>query len=192
MDVYKIAVKIFARVGQVSGDPYIPIFQRWIRDQSIPGHRLIDVADYAHVVAGPGTVLVALESNFHIDHGENRLGMLYFRKLPMEGTFADRLKRCVREALLAANKLQSEPEVEGKLVFGGEEILIRLNDRLLAPANDETLAAVRPDVESLGTKLYGAAKFSVTPVLAPLAPPEIILKSTNPISVTSVLERVEK
>jgi len=54
MDVYKIAVKVFARGGEIPSDQVIALFQRWIRDQSVPGHRLIDVADYAHVVAGPG------------------------------------------------------------------------------------------------------------------------------------------
>ena len=37
------------------------------RTHAVPDHLLIDVADYAHVPNGPGTVLVAHEANIHID-----------------------------------------------------------------------------------------------------------------------------
>jgi hypothetical protein len=192
MDVYKIAVKVFARGGEIPSDQVIALFQRWIRDQSVPGHRLIDVADYAHVVAGPGTVLVASEANFHIDHGQGRLGILYFRKSPIEGSFRDRLHYCVGEALKAAAKFQGEAEIKGKIEFEGGEILIRLNDRLLAPVNEGTVGKVKGDLEALGAKLYGAGKFGITPKIGADAPVEFNVKASQATAVETALKKLHE
>ncbi|MGD0387612.1 MAG: hypothetical protein ABSC42_01545 [Tepidisphaeraceae bacterium] len=155
MDVYKIAVKIFASAESLTPDTFVPIFHHWIQNQSVQGHRLIDVADYGHVAAGPGTVLVSSEANFYMDHGANRLGLLYSRKLPLAGAFQDRLRAAIGEAVKAAAKLEQEPEVAGKLKFKTDEILIRLNDRLLAPPNDQTVAVAKGDVQAMARRLYG-------------------------------------
>ena len=82
MDVFKIAVKIFAQSDSFAPSQFVPIFQHWIQNQSVEGHRLIDVADYGHVVGGPGTVLISSEANFYTDRGENKFGLLYSRKRP--------------------------------------------------------------------------------------------------------------
>jgi hypothetical protein len=155
MDVYKIAVKVFASEPDGVGLDFVPIFQRWIQNQSVQGHRLIDVADYGHVAAGPGTVLVSSEANFHMDRGQDRLGLMYSRKLPLEGTFTDRLLAAISQALQAAARLEREPEVAGKLKFKTDEILLRLNDRLRAPPNDQTVAEARGDVQAVAKRLYG-------------------------------------
>jgi hypothetical protein len=155
MDVFKIAVKIFASADNFAPDQFVPIFHHWIQNQSVEGHRLIDVADYGHVVNGPGTVLVSSEANFYMDRAENRLGLLYARKLPIEGSFGDRLAAVVKAALKSAAHLETEPEVAGKLKFKTDELLIRLNDRLLAPANEKTVAAAKPGIEAFAKKLFG-------------------------------------
>jgi len=157
MDVYKIAVKIFASAPEGAGLDLVPIFHRWIQNQSVQGHRLIDVADYSHVAAGPGTVLVSSEANFYMDRGENRLGLLYSRKLPLEGTFQDRLRAVIGETIKAAARLEQEPEIAGKLKFNTDEILIRLNDRLRAPPNDQTVAAAKGDVQAVARRIFGDA-----------------------------------
>jgi hypothetical protein len=155
MDAYKIAVKIFAAGGRFAPDQFVPIFHGWVQGQSVEGHRLIDVADYSHVTAGPGTVLVSSEANFYMDRGENRLGFLYSRKLPLDGTFDQRLRAVVRETFKAAAKLEAEPRLDGKLKFRTDELLVRLNDRLLAPPSSATVAQAKPEIESLAKLLYG-------------------------------------
>src|SRR5579872_6398840 len=117
MDVFKIAVKVFASADDFAPDQFVPIFHHWIQNQSVEGHRLIDVADYGHVANGPGTVLVSSEANFYTDRAEQRLGLLYSRKLPLPGSFQERLRAAVREALKAAAKLETEPLLVGKLKF---------------------------------------------------------------------------
>ena len=65
----------------------IPVFHRWIREQAMP-ELLIDVADYSHVPAGPGVMVIGHEANYSVDNRENRLGLLYNRRAALEGHIA--------------------------------------------------------------------------------------------------------
>jgi hypothetical protein len=188
MDVFKIAVKIFASEGNFPADQFVPIFHRWIQSQSVEGHRLIDVADYGHVANGPGTVLVSSEANFYMDRAENRLGLLYSRKLPMAGSFRDRLCGAVREAIKAAAKLEAEPLVKGKLRFKTDEILIRLNDRLLAPPNEQTVAAARDDVKAVGEMFLGKSA-QIESKCTPLTLVEFRIRSNENLLMATLLGR---
>jgi len=192
MDVFKIAVKIFASTNDPGGgfppDQFVPIFHHWIQNQSVEGHRLIDVADYGHVANGPGTVLVSSEANFYMDRAENRLGLLYSRKLPLAGSFRDRLSAAIRETLKAAGKLELEPLVQGKLKFKTDEILVRLNDRLLAPPNEQTIAAARDDVRAVADILFGAAA-RIEPRCTPLTLVEFRIRSKENLPLATLLAR---
>ncbi|MGD0140532.1 MAG: hypothetical protein ABSD28_16820 [Tepidisphaeraceae bacterium] len=189
MDVYKIAVKIFASAPQGVEFDFVPIFHHWIQKQSVQGHRLIDVADYGHVAAGPGTVLVSSEANFYMDRGENRLGLLYSRKLPLEGSFQDRLRAAIGEAVKAAATLEQEPEVAGKLKFNTDEIVIRLNDRLRAPPNDQTVAAAKGDVQAVANWLYGDSAV-VESHFTPLTAVEFRIRSKEKPALETLLKKV--
>jgi hypothetical protein len=188
MDVFKIAVKVFASSGEFPPDQFVPIFHRWIQGQSVEGHRLIDVADYGHVINGPGTVLVSSEANFYMDRAENRLGLLYSRKLAMPGDFRERLCGAVREAIKAAAKLEAEPLVKGKLKFKTDEILIRLNDRLLAPPNEQTVAAARDDVRGAAEIFWGKAA-QIESKFTPLTLVEFRVRSNENLSLATLLGR---
>jgi hypothetical protein len=188
MDVFKIAVKFFASAGNFPPDQFVPIFHHWIQGQSVEGHRLIDVADYGHVANGPGTVLVSSEANFYMDRAENRLGLLYSRKLPMAGSFRDRLCGAVRESLKAAAKLEAEPLVKGKLKFKTDEILIRLNDRLLAPPNEQTVAAARDDVRAAAEIFLGKG-VQIESKCTPLMLVEFRIRSTENQPLATLLAR---
>ncbi len=122
------------------------VFHRWIRESACP-EMLIDVADYAHVPAGPGLLLIGHEANYSLDNRENRLGLLYNRKAPLDGTFRSRLQQARRAALDACDRLEREPEFGGKLKFNRDAMEVFVNDRLLAPNSDETWVALRPELE---------------------------------------------
>jgi len=191
MDVFKIAAKLFVIGDPLVHDQVIPIFHHWIQSQSVEGHLLIDVADYAHVVAGPGTVLISSQANFHVDRGENRLGLSYWRKLPLPGTFLERVWAVLAELFKAADKLQAEPELQGRLSFATNELLIRLNDRLLAPNNMQTMAAVRPAVEALMRQIYGGSSVTVESKPQPDALFELRIKSSQSPPLTAMLDRLD-
>ena len=146
-DVQHINLKIFiAEPEAFELADAIPVFHQWIRDSVCP-EMLIDVADYRHVSAGPGILLIGHEANYSFDNRENRLGLLYNRKASLDGTFQSRLAQAHRAALEACARLEQEAVFRGKLRFDRSAIEVFVNDRLLAPNNDETWQALRPELE---------------------------------------------
>lgn len=145
--VEHINVKIFVADGaEVDLDAAIPVFHRWIKDNVLP-EMMIDVADYQHVPAGPGVMLIGHEANYSLDNRENRLGLLYNRKGALDGTFQSRLDQAHKAALAACDKLEAEEVFGGKLKFNRNALELAVNDRLLAPNSDETWEVLRPGVE---------------------------------------------
>lgn len=148
-ELQKFGIKVFAKGGaSVELDAFIPVFHRWIREHRVPG-TLVDVADYGHLPKGPGVVLVGHEADFYIDSMEGPLGLLYSRKLPQPGTFAERLRASLQVAREACAALEAEPELEGRLAFDPADLLFLSNDRLAAPNTEEAFAALRPDLEAV-------------------------------------------
>lgn len=163
MDLDKINVKFFLADPEgvapgVSLDAFIGVFNAWI--QASDGE-YYDLADYGHVPAGPGIVLVADEANVSIDNGGNRPGLLYNRKRPLAGSNAEKLKTAVSAALGYCRKLEDEPALGGRLRFRGDEAVVIVNDRLAAPNTEETFSALKPEVEALARTLFGGAQFSL-------------------------------
>src|SRR6266852_727852 len=130
--------------GAVDREPLIPVFHAWIQEQS-PGELLLDVADYRHVPAGPGVVLIGYEGDYSVDNTGNRLGVRYNRKAALDGSNEDRLKQAARAALTACKRLEEDARLGGTLRFGGREIEIFINDRLLAPNSDDTRETADPE-----------------------------------------------
>jgi hypothetical protein len=156
MDSSKLSVKFFAKDGSaVAEGAFVPVFHGWIQRQALPEHLLIDVADYKHVPTGPGTVLVSHEANLSMDTTGHRLGLMYFRKTPIEGDLRERLRRVFRSALTACQLLEQDPALAGKLSFRTDEALFRIHDRLMAPNTEHSFAAVRPALDGLLTNLHG-------------------------------------
>jgi hypothetical protein len=125
------------------------VFHRWIQDSVCP-EMLIDVADYGHVWGGPGVLLIGHEANYSFDNRENRLGLLYNRKAALDGTcdtFQARLEQAYRAALDACDRLEQETPFRGRLKFDRNALEVFVNDRLLAPNNDETWQRLRPELE---------------------------------------------
>ena len=158
MDSSKLSIKLFAREGQdpsaFAADVIVPVFHSWIQSHALPGHLLIDVADYAHVPDGPGTVLVSHEANLFTDRADGRPGLLYVRKQPLPGTFGQRLRTVIGTTLAAAAKLEEHPSLVGKLKFRTDGFLFRVHDRLLAPNTPETFEQVKPELEAVAAELY--------------------------------------
>jgi hypothetical protein len=191
MDSHKIAIKLFVGTDTFAPAEFIPIFHRWIQTQALEGHLLIDVADYAHVPAGPGSLLVSSQANIHMDRGENRLGLVYVRKLPIDGatTFRDRLHGVLIETLKAAIKLEQEPDLAGRLKFRTDEIAIRIHDRLLAPNTTEMFDEIKPDIESVVGQFVGPKMTIEHHEASPLSLLEARVKTQETADVGTLLER---
>ena len=157
MEAHKLQLKIYltpesARALDV--EALVPVFHRWIKQRLLP-ELTIDVANYLHVPQGPGVVLIGHGSDYFLDEGEGRPGLLHNRKragLPP----GERLADLARRTLNAAALLEKDLALTGKIKFATDELLFRVNDRLAAPNNDATFAALKPELDALAQTIYGA------------------------------------
>jgi hypothetical protein len=130
----------------------VGVFHSWIKHTVCP-EMLIDVADYLHVPAGPGVLLIGHEANYSLDDRESRPGLLYNRKATLDGTFQSRLAQAHQSALAACDRLEKDPTFDGKLRFNRNALEVFVNDRLLAPNTDATWNAMQAE---LATAFPGA------------------------------------
>ena len=158
MNLQHIAVKLF--VNDASGfdmAALIPIFHGWIQRTALSDLMLFDVADYTHVHEGPGVMLICHEGHFAMDEGDGRLGLLYCNKRLAEGSVQERLRTALGRAFAAAKLLEDEPDLAGKFAFACDELLFRIDDRLVAPNTAETFDRLRPDLEQVLAEIYNGA-----------------------------------
>ena len=190
MDLQKINVKFFVTdSSRVSLAPFIGVFNSWI--QASEGE-YYDLADYGHVPAGPGVVLVADEANVSIDNTENRLGLLYNRKRPLQGSEVEKLAYAVAMALAYCRRIEEEPALDAKVRFRGNEALIVVNDRLTAPNTEETFSALRPAFEALGRRLFGTTKFSIEKETDARRRFGVRIRVNEPLTTETLLSNLQK
>src|ERR1700730_4852578 len=183
-------VKLLVRnPEEVDLEPLIPVFHGWIRDQVGEG-LLLDIADYRHVDAGPGVVLIGHEGNYSVDNTDNRLGVRYNRKAALDGSNQDRLKQAARAALTACQRLEAELRLGGKLRFNGQEIEIFINDRLLAPNCDATREAFDSEFKTFSEELFRGSKFSMSYGTEPRTLFTVSVKAAQPFTVAELLEKL--
>ncbi len=162
MDLQHVNVKLFVQNPEdVDLEPVIPIFHRWIQDQ-VCEELLLDVADYRHVDGGPGVILIGHQANYSVDNTDRRLGVRYNRKAALEGSNQDRLKQATRAALTAFQRLESEPGLNGKLRFNGQELDLSFNDRLLTPNHAATRKAVEPELQFFFGNLFSGSDYALS------------------------------
>jgi hypothetical protein len=160
MDLQKINVKFFFTESQpVPLTDFIDIFHSWIQGSDGVYH---DVADYSHMQAGPGIVLVADDANVSIDETGHRRGLLFSQKRKLPGSNLEKLSVTVRSALENCRRLEQEPALRGRLRFAGNQVEIVVNDRLIAPNSDEVFEAIRPEIDFLARRLYASANFTLS------------------------------
>jgi hypothetical protein len=183
MDVQQVNVKFFVENPEsVDLEPFLTIFNNWIQSHATE-ELLVDVADYRHVFAGPGVVLIGHEANYSLDNTGNRLGLLYNRKAEIPGTNHERLRQAVRATLLAAQQLEKEQNLK----FSGQEAQVIINDRLIAPNTQETFAELEPDLRVLFNQLYGQDNYEFERNSDPRERLTVNIRSSQPFDVQTLL-----
>jgi hypothetical protein len=158
----QISVKVFAAdAAAVDLSAFIPIFHRWIQESRMPEHMLIDVADYAHVVDGPGVVLIGHEAHIGIDAERGPLGLLYNRKRDQPGELEGKLSGALRWALTAARALEEDPAQP--IRFRGDRLRLGIMSRRFGRGDAATWAAARPAVETVAARLYPGVQVGYAP-----------------------------
>jgi hypothetical protein len=156
-----VNVKVFARSGgEIDPAWVVPVFHRWIQESACE-ELLVDVANYGHVPAGPGVVLVGHEANYSLDLSDNLPGLLYNRKAVLGGSAADNIAQALGAALDACARLEREPLEGGGLHFDAGRLEVSINDRLLAPNTEEAFLALRPALEEALARFYGSEPLEI-------------------------------
>ena len=156
MELQRINVKLFTDAGEkITLTPFLDIFARWREDAAHPS-RWIDLADYAHVVKGPGVMMIGKQGNLGLDLADPGPGILYANKQDLEGTTEDRLMETFRRCLSLTAALSSEPEYPKDLSPRPGFWELSFNDRLETPNTDETDRQLRPAIEATIGRLFGA------------------------------------
>lgn len=102
-------------------------------------------------------LFVGHEGDYAIDHGELRWGLAYQRKRAPsvgDGAFTTHLGDSLKRTLDVASRLRKEQALTA-LSFDTSEIALRIADRLHAPNDASTFAAVQIDLEATAKRLWG-------------------------------------
>ena len=191
MELNHVNVKLLVKDPEgVKLEPVVPVFHSWIQDQ-VYDEQLVDVADYTHVPGGPGVILIGLEGDYSVDNTDARLGVRYNRKAVLEGSNQDRLNQAARAALNACQRLEEEPGLEGKLRFNGQDVEVFINDRLLAPNQEERREKLRPEFQKFADRLFGAGRYSLSYNDDPRRLLTVFLKASQPVPVADLLDHLE-
>ncbi len=188
MEIQHVNLKLHLKnSGAVDLEPLIPIFHDWVKDQSYE-ETLVDVADYRHVPAGPGILLMGHEADFSLDWSENRLGVRYNRKAKLPGSNHDRFRQALRAALMTCEKLEDDTRLEGKLTFECQEMELFINDRLLAPNDEKTYASLIPEIREFCDGIFGQKNYSVKHQPDPRKRFSVLVQTLQPIDRSSILK----
>jgi len=160
MESVKYDLKLFLQdASQVNPEEFIPVFHDWIQHQRLD-ELLIDVVDYRHVHDGPAVMLIAHDGHYAIDMAGGRMGLLYSRRRETHPSrnaiqsVTERLHSVLRCAFKACRLLETEPVLQGRVKFRGDEMLLRVNDRLVSPtleAVDDLQSHLQPLLANLYT-----------------------------------------
>ncbi|HWF14108.1 MAG TPA: hypothetical protein VG272_10265 [Candidatus Acidoferrales bacterium] len=188
MQLQHVNVKLLLQTSQgISLDPLIPVFHSWIENQN-GDELLIDVADYAHVPAGPGVVLIGHEGNYSVDNTDERLGVRYNRKAELNGDNQNVLAQAARAALTACQRLESEPRLNGKFRFNGQDIEFFINDRMIAPNNVATRDVIDFEFQLFCQKLFRGKEYAISYDMDPRTLLTAKVKAAQPFTVAQLLE----
>lgn len=183
MDPHRISVKLYLEdPAALDPEAVVPPFHRYIREDLVVGTP-IDVARYAHVVNGPGILIIGHQLDYAIDYAEGRAGISVTRKRDAEGAFADQLRVLAAEAARLSLLLQGEDGIGDAGRVGTGEALVTILDRYEAPNDDETLVRVEPALREAFEPLSECAALEVSRVGASREPfaARVAITSARPL-----------
>jgi hypothetical protein len=190
MDLYKFGIKFFATHGErLDLLKLIPLYHRWIQQGTLED-LLIDVADYSHVPAGPGIMLIAHEGNYALDESGHERGVLYCSKQRLTGELPERLARVAGRALKAAQLMSEAAELEGALSISGDRLQFFANDRLAAPNTEAAYRELEPALRTFLQRLFAGAPYTLQRETDPKERLAVQVRAERAVAVPTLLERL--
>jgi hypothetical protein len=190
MDLHKFGIKFFAADAEgIDVLKLIPIYHRWIQQNALD-ELLIDVADYSHVPAGPGVMLIAHEGNYALDETGHERGVVYYSKHKLAGEMPERFARVARKALRAAQLMSEDAELDGTLKLQGNGLQFFANDRLAAPNTDAAYAEIEPALETFLDRLYAGMPYTLLREADPKERLSVRVQAEGPVALETLLARL--
>lgn len=190
MDLHKFGIKFFTADGErIDILKLIPMYHRWIQQNCLQ-ELLIDVADYSHVPAGPGVMLIAHEGNYALDESGHERGVVYYSKRRLAGDMLERFSCVARKSLKAAQLMSSDPELEGTVRVPGDQLQFFANDRLAAPNTDAAYAELEPALRAFLERLYCGAPCRMTRETDPTERLSVRVKTDHEVPLDTLLARL--
>jgi hypothetical protein len=188
MELQHVNVKLYLRDPQaVKLEALVPVFHGWIQSK-VCEELMIDVADYRHVHAGPGVVLVGHQADYSVDNTDNRLGLRYNRKATLEGSNRDRFSQALRAALQACQRLEADEKLSGSLRFNRQEMKLFVNDRMLAPNTGRMADSVQAELSDFFGSAFG--EFEMKFDNRPRSLFGVEVRAAKPLDLDEVLARL--
>lgn len=190
MQLQHVNVKLYLRNPQaVKLEALVPVFHGWIQSK-VCEELMIDVADYRHVHAGPGVVLVGHQADYSVDNTDNRLGIRYNRKATLEGSNRDRFSQALRAALQACQRLESDEKLSGSIRFNRQEMKLFINDRMLAPNTGRMADSVQAELSDFFGSAFGESEFEMKFDSNPRSLFGVEVRAAKPLELDEVLARL--
>lgn len=192
MELQHVNVKIPVE-GELGVDPrlFIDVFHQWIRE-GLLDELLIDVADYRHVPAGPGVMLIGHEADYSLDNAGGRWGLRYNRKAVLAGSNEDRFAQALRSAAGACRLLEKHFASDDPLEFSRREFELFINDRAMAPNTPETWAVCQPELSAFAKRVCGQGDFSMEQHGETRARFGVTVQAARPFDLTKLLDSTQK
>ena len=160
MDLQQINVKVFTTEdSEINYTSFIKVFNRWMEEADSDDY--LNYADYSHVDAGPGVLLILKQANYSIDNAFHEHGFLYNRKHAVEGDNAGKIRQALVEVLSKCEDLEAAAELENAVHFNGTNLLFMVNNRHIAPNTPEIAAAIQAELTPVLEQMYGGDDFTV-------------------------------
>jgi len=190
MELQHVNVKLYLRNPQaVKLEALVPVFHGWIQSK-VCEELMIDVADYRHVHAGPGVVLVGHQADYSVDNTDNRLGVRYNRKATLEGSNRDRFSQALRATVRACQRLEADEKLSGSLRVNRQEMKLFVNDRMLAPNSGRLSDSVQGELRDFFASIVGAGDFEMKFDTNPRSLYGVEVRTAKPLELDEVLARL--
>lgn len=189
---HRLQVKIYTKEGQITEEVLIQQFHSWIQ-KDVLDEIPIDVADYSHVVEGPGVLLITHEADYAFDEVGGP-GLRYVRKKDVPATLEQTVMLSYTHVLKAAKRLETETSDSDRPIrFETSALELTFLDRRLYPNAEQTGLAVCTSLEKLFSPLFGEVYGAHIPLSKdPRLPFSLRIRARQPISLDSLLESAER
>jgi hypothetical protein len=110
----------------------------------------------------------------------------------MSGSNQEKLRQVILAALENCHSLEAEPALKGKLRFAANEALVSVNDRLLAANSETSFEAIKNDVATVATQLFGGAAAELARDGDSRQRLNVHIKASAPLDVAQALENLTR